>query len=90
MKTRRSLRHVRYATVNKRVRALEELRYIKKIGVKKTKTGFEATIYDLSDRAYLAMLLNSIKLEDLITRVDEEVASSILGEVIKVWMCKTA
>jgi len=82
VKTRRRLRHVRYPSVNKRVRSLEETGYIKKIGVKKTKTGSEAIIYGLAARAYLAMLLNSIKLDKLVMQVDEVAALVILGDII--------
>jgi len=82
VKTQRKLRHVRYASVNKRVRSLEETGYIKKIGVKKTKTGSQAIIYDLAARAYLAMLLNSIKLDKLVMQVDEVAALIILGDII--------
>ena len=82
VKTHRRLRHVRYASVNKRVRSLEETGYIKKIGVKKTKTGSQAIIYDLAARAYLAMLLNSIKLDKLVMQVDEVAALIILGDII--------
>lgn len=56
--------------------------YIKKIGVKKTKTGSQAITYDLAARAYLAMLLNSINLDKLVMQVDEVAASIILGDII--------
>jgi DNA-binding PadR family transcriptional regulator len=82
VKTRKRLRHVRYPSVNKRVRSLEETGYIEKIGVKKTKTGSQAIIYDLAARAYLAMLLNSIKLDKLVMQVDEVAALIILGDII--------
>ena len=82
VKTHRRLKHVRYPSVNKRVRSLEETGYIKKIGVKKTKTGSQAIIYDLAARAYLAMLLNSIKLDKLVMQVDEVAALIILGDII--------
>jgi len=81
VKTRRRLRHVRYASVNKRVRSLEESGYIKKTGIKKTKAGFEATIYELTVRAYLAILLNSINLDKLVTRADEATAQTILAAI---------
>ena len=81
VKNRRRLRHVRYASVNKRVRALQESRYIKKTGAKKTKAGFEASIYELTARAYLAILLNPINLDDLLTRVDEATASVIVAAI---------
>jgi len=79
VRVHRGLRYIRYASVNKRVRALEELGYVKKIGAKKTKAGFEASIYELCAKAYLAILLNSINLEDLLAQVNEATASAILG-----------
>jgi len=82
VKTRRRLRHVRYATVNKRVRSLKESGYIRKIGKKKTKAGFKASIYELTARAYLALLLNSTNLDELVMHVDEATASAILGDII--------
>lgn len=81
VRVRRGLRRTRYASVNKRVRSLEESGYIKKIGAKKTKAGFEAAIYELTARAYLAILLNSINLEDLLKQTDEATASAILVAV---------
>lgn len=83
VKTQRKLRHTRYATVNKRARALEALGYVKKIGVKKTKAGFEAIIYELTARTYLAILLDSINLDELVTRADETTASAILGDIMR-------
>ena len=83
VKTRRRLRHIRYASVNKRVRSLEESGYIKKIGVKKTKAGFEASIYELTARVYLAILLNSINLDELVMRVDEATALTTLGIITR-------
>ena len=82
VKARRGLRRTRYATVNKRVRSLEELRYVKRIGVKKTKAGFEASVYELTAKAYLAILLNYINLNELVTRVDESAASTILAAIL--------
>jgi len=51
VKAQRRLRHTRYANVNKRVRALEESGDIKKTGIKKTKAGFQASIYELTTKA---------------------------------------
>lgn len=82
VKAQRKLRHVRYASVNKRVRSLEESGYIRKIGLKRTKAGFEATIYELTSRAYLAILLNSINLNELITQANEDTATEILGNIV--------
>jgi len=83
VKAQRGLRQTRYANVNKRVRALEESGYINKVGVRKTKVGFQAFIYELTARAYLAILLDSISLEDLFARLDEAAAKIILATLIQ-------
>jgi DNA-binding Lrp family transcriptional regulator len=82
LKTQKGLRYIRYATVNKRIRLLKESGYINKIGVKKTKAGFQASVYELTARAYLAMLLNLINLDDLLMKVDEATASEILAAIM--------
>jgi DNA-binding Lrp family transcriptional regulator len=82
LKAQKALRYIRYATVNKRIRLLKESGYINKIGVKKTKAGFQASVYELTARAYLAMLLNLINLDDLLMKVDEATASEILVAIM--------
>jgi len=82
VKAQKGLKYIRYASVNKRVRSLEESGYVKKIGVKKTKAGFKASIYELTARAYLAMVLNFINLDDLLMKVDEANASAILATIM--------
>ena len=79
VKIRRRLKHLRYATVNKRVRALEESSYIKKIGVKKTKAGFEAAIYELTARAYLAVLLSQINMDRFLEEAEDDTVLSALA-----------
>jgi len=71
VKTRRRLRQVRYASVNKRVRILQESGYIKKTGVRKTEAGSEACIYELTARAYLAVLLSQISLDRFIEEAED-------------------
>jgi len=68
--------HGCYASVNKRIRSLEESGC-----VKKTKAGFEASIYEPTARAYMVILLNSINLDELVMRVDEDTASAILAAI---------
>ncbi len=77
MKNHRGFRHTRYANVNRRTKVLEECGYVKKTGVRKTKAGFEASVYGLSAKAYLAMLLNSIEMSKLIMQIDESTAHTI-------------
>ena len=83
VKAQRGFRHTRYASVNKRVRFLEELGYVKKTGIKKTKAGFQASIYELTTKAYLAILLNSTNLDELLMQVDDATAQTILGAIIQ-------
>jgi len=82
-KAQKGLINVRYASVNKRVRFLAEKGYINSVGIKKTKAGFETTTYELTSRAYLAMLLDWIDLEDLLAKLDEGAARVILATIIK-------
>ena len=77
----RGLRYTHYGNVNKRVRDLRYLGYVKEARVKSTKAGFEATEYELTTRAYLALLLDSINLEDVLNRMDEDLASEILAAI---------
>ena len=79
LRTMRGLRYTHYRNVNKRVRDLQNTGYVKEARVKGTKAGFEATEYELTARAYLALMLDSIKLEDLLSRMDEDVALEILA-----------
>jgi hypothetical protein len=82
LKAQKGLRYIRYATVNKRIRLLKESGYINKIGEKKTKAGFQASVYELTAKSYLAMLLNLINLDDLLMKVDEATASEILATIM--------
>ena len=82
LKAQKRLRQTRYASVNKRVRALEESGYIKKACVKRTKAGFEANMYEPTTRAHLVILLNSTNLEDLINELDEDDALMVLVAIL--------
>ena len=64
--------------------ALEDSGYIKKACVKRTKAGFEASTYELTAKAYLAILLNSVSLEELLTRLDETAANEILADITRI------
>jgi len=64
----RDFSYIRYHIVNRRVRALEELGYIEKSGERRTKTGFAAKLYQLTARAYLALVLGGINLDEFIEK----------------------
>ena len=83
VRTFRGLRFAHYGNVNKRVRALQQLGYVKEVRLKNTKAGFEATEYELTVRAYLALMFDSIKLEDLLNRIDEGTGLEILAFMAK-------
>lgn len=78
LRTQRDFAYIPYNTVNRRVRALEEHGYIEKSGERKTKTGFAAVLYRLTARAYLAVLLDKIDIDDFIEKAPEP---SILGAI---------
>ena len=77
----RGFKYTRYPSVLKRVKALEELRYLMKAPSKRTTGGFEIAVYELAARSYLAILLHSISLEALFKRMDETTALLILGDI---------
>jgi hypothetical protein len=79
----KGLRRVRYASLNRRVRLLKESGYIKEVGIKKTKAGFKASEYELSIRAYLAMLLNATNMNDLLAKIDESTAETVLTSILQ-------
>ena len=72
LRTQRDFAYMPYNTVNRRVRALEERGYVEKSGERKTKTGFAAKLYQLTTRAYLAMLLNRINLDDFVEKAPND------------------
>ena len=73
------LRGTHYANVKKRVRSLEQLGYVKRIGVRKTKAGFESTVFEMTSRAYLAILMDSIDFDDLLARMSEDTANTLMA-----------
>lgn len=81
LRTFRGLKYTHYGNVNKRVRALQQLGYVEEVRVKSTKAGFEAAEYELATRTYLALALDSVDVEDLLNRMDENVASEILAAI---------
>jgi len=71
LRIQRDFAYIPYNTVNRRVRALEEHGYIEKSGERKTKTGFAAKLYQLTARAYIAMLLKRIDLDEFIEKATD-------------------
>ena len=65
--------------VNYRVRKLKESGYIEKMGTKRTKTGLEGPLYQLASKAYLAIILDQINLDNFIEEADEVEILTALG-----------
>jgi len=81
LRTQRDFMYLHYHTVNRRVRALEEHGYIEKSGERRTKTGFAARLYQLTARAYLAMLLNRTSLDDFMEKSPDANIACALGYI---------
>jgi len=79
VKTKRSLKHTKYTNVNRRVRALKKMGYLQKIGKRKTKAGFQAILYQMTARAYLAILLNELDPDNFIRTASEERAITTIA-----------
>lgn len=79
VKTKRGLKHTKYTNVNRRVRALKKSGYLQKIGVRKTKARFKATLYHVTPRACLAIILNELDLDKFIRTANEERAITTLA-----------
>ena len=75
----RQLKHTKYTNVNRRVRALQHSGYLEKAGVRKTQAGFQATLYQLSTRGYLALMLNQIGMETILQKADKTTILSLLA-----------
>lgn len=79
IRTLRHLKHTKYTNVNRRVRALEHSGYIEKAGTRKTQAGFKATLYQLSTRGYLALMLNQIDIETILQKADKTTILNLLA-----------
>jgi DNA-binding Lrp family transcriptional regulator len=72
VRTHRSLRYIKYSVINRRVRNLTEKGYIETINARRTQSGFQAQLYQLTLRAYLAITLSKIDLDRFIEEASEK------------------
>lgn len=72
IKSLRGLRHTKYTNVSRRVRALEQSGYLEKVGIRDTQAGGQATIYQLTTKAQVAIFLSQISPDTFIKKADEE------------------
>jgi hypothetical protein len=69
-KKQKDMVHLTYWVLIRRVRALQELDYLMKVGERKTMPGSETALYQLTPRAELAMALDQIDLDKFIREAD--------------------
>jgi len=82
LRHQRDFTYIRYHIVNRRVRALQKQGYIEKSEKRKTKTGFAAKLYQLTARAYLAMLLKRIDIDEFIEKATDSKILTALATFI--------
>lgn len=82
IKTQRGLRHTKYTNVNRRVRTLEESGYLEKAGIRSTQAGGQATLYQLTTRAHVALLLSQISPDTFTKEADEDALIAELAALI--------
>jgi predicted transcriptional regulator len=73
IKTQRGLRHTKYTNVSRRVRALQDSGYIDKAGTRNTQAGAQATLYQLTTRAQVALFLSQISPDTFIKEANEDI-----------------
>ena len=56
---------------------------MKIVGETRTKAGFQAPLYGLTAKAYLALLLKNLNFEILLERINEQTALALIAELMK-------
>ena len=82
IKTQKCLKHAKYTNVNRSMRMLEKDNYIEKVGARKTQAGFQAAVYQLTARAYFAIVLNKVNLDNFVQEASEESVLTMLIALI--------
>lgn len=79
----RGFRYTKYSVINRRIRALTEEGYLQIVGYKKPqKAPILSPVYQLTARAYLAMLLDQMDLDRFLREADEATTLTALGALI--------
>ena len=84
VKAQKSLKHTKYTNVLRRIKALEESGYIEKAGTRKIKTHphYQTNLYQLTPRAYLAVLVNKTNFDEFIQTASRENILALLAVLI--------
>jgi DNA-binding Lrp family transcriptional regulator len=84
VKTHKSLRYIKYSVINRRVRNLTDKGYIEAISARRTQAGFQAQLYQLTLRAYLAITLSKIDLDRFIEEANEKSIINALTSLVPI------
>ena len=79
VRQQKGLRHTKYSVINHRVRKLEELGFLEKSGTRKTLTDTDSALYQLTTKAYLAIILENINLEAFLGKANENETTTALA-----------
>ena len=75
----RGLKHTKYTNVNRRMRALEQARFLKKVGIRKTRAGFESTLYELTVRGFASTTFSQTDMNEFIENAEDEQVLELLA-----------
>ncbi|MEM3596770.1 MAG: hypothetical protein QXJ53_01365 [Candidatus Bathyarchaeia archaeon] len=78
LRTQSDFAYMRYHIVNRQVRTLKEQGVIEKIGERKTKNGFQATLYQLTLQSYLSILLDKLDMDFFLKKASSDEILSLL------------
>jgi DNA-binding PadR family transcriptional regulator len=78
----RGLKHTKYTNVNRRMRVLEQARFLKKAGMRKTRAGFESTLYELTARGFASTAFNQTDMNEFIENADDEQVLELLAILV--------
>ena len=83
------MKHTKYTNVSRRVKALEDSDYLDKAGIRDTQAGGQATLYQLTTRAQVALFLSQISPDTFIEEADQDTLIAELA-ALTLFLEKTA
>jgi hypothetical protein len=64
------------------MRVLEQARFLKKAGMRKTRAGFESTLYELTARGFASTAFNQTDMNEFIENADDEQVLELLAILV--------
>ena len=82
VRKQKGFRHTKYTNVGRRVKALEQQGYLSMAGSRDTQSGAQGTLYRLTTKAHVAILLNHVSRETFVKQANEEAMMTELAALI--------